>query len=77
MTVPESTPRTARQFDAEMVAVAKRRGIVRLSDGTLATLVSWGISRGERNEPKRARFEGCDGQTRWTGSKTDVVEVVQ
>ena len=77
MSDTDLSQQTSLDDNDAMIGVAKRRGIVRLADGTLATLVAWGISRGGRREPSRARFEGCDGETRWTGRKADVIEVVQ
>lgn len=65
--------------DGEMIGVAKRRGIVRLDDGQLATLVSWGARSGGRNgRPNRlkVRLETQDGERRWTDRKTRIVEVV-
>ena len=64
--------------DRLMISVAKRRGIVRLRNGQLATLISWGSSRGGRSvgSGRRCRLEGCDGETRWTADKNDIIEVV-
>ena len=59
--------------ERDMIDLAKSRAIVRLVDGQLATLVSWGCKAG-RN---KVRLEGADGETRWTRPKTDIVEVVQ
>lgn len=65
--------RTLTEFDHQMIAVAKRRGIIRLQDGTLATLITWGTPR----RPSNVRVEGCNGKTRWTVKKRNVIEVVQ
>jgi hypothetical protein len=67
-------------IDAEMVAVAQRRGIVRLVNGNLATLISWGEARHRNSKAgrgARCRLEMPDGETRWTARKTDIIEVVQ
>lgn len=64
--------------DRFMVNVARARGIVRLYNGTLATLISWGTPGDGRRAGtgSRVRLEGCDGKTRWTGKKSDIIEVV-
>lgn len=73
-----STTDTIQPNDLYMVRVAKARGIVRLYNGQLATLLSWGTpGTGRRaGTGNRIRLEGCDGETRWTGRKYDVIEVV-
>lgn len=73
MSMLDTTP-----TDRYMVDVARARGIVRLYDGTLATLISWGTpGRGRKaGTGNRIRLEGCDGETRWTAKKCDVIEVV-
>jgi len=75
-----STTNPTVDIDAQMVAVAKRRGIVRLANGNLATLISWGEARHRNSKAgrgARCRLEMPDGETQWTGRKTDVIEVVQ
>jgi len=61
------------EFDHKMIAVAKRRGIVRLQSGQLATLISWGT----RESRQRCRLEGSDGETRWNSKLTEIIEIVQ
>jgi hypothetical protein len=58
--------------ERQMVTFAKDRTIVRLADGTLATLVSWGCKAGRA----KVRLEGCDGKTRWTAKKLEIIEVL-
>ena len=62
-----------------MIVVAKRRGIVRLRNGQLATLVSWGKPKPGRTAgtTNQVRLETCDGEHRYTSRKDNVVEVVQ
>jgi len=63
-----------------MVQAAKRRAIVRLTDGTLATLVSWGSAKHLHNRAgsgQRVRLEACDGETRRTAKKRDITEIVE
>lgn len=69
---PGQFVRPVTALDRKMFDVARRRGVVRLDDGMLVTLVSWG-NRGQRG---RCRFENPDG-TRWTGPSYRVVEIVQ
>lgn len=65
------------KHDHEMIAVAKRRGIVRLDTGMLATLVSWGTSGKGRPSTNRVRLESVDGESRWTALKREIIAVVE
>jgi hypothetical protein len=58
--------------DLAWIAAARKRAIVRLRNGNLVTLVSWGTTQNKN----RARFESQCGKRRWTGKKADVVEIV-
>lgn len=73
----KGTVMTLTKLDHEMIAVAKRRGIVRLDTGMLATLVSWGTCGKGRPSNNRVRLEGADGETRWTAYKREIIAVVE
>lgn len=73
MSVTDDTATSRRAQDAAMVLVAKRRGIIRLTNGSLVTLLSWGTSHG-RN---RMRVELPNGETRMTLRKSELAEVIE
>ena len=63
----------ARAKQRRMVDAAKRRALVRCSNGQVATLISWGTARGR----SYVRLEGSDGVTRWSEHKSFVVGLLE